>query len=181
MKTLSILITIIAAVSFVGCATTPEAKLNQAYKRAKKTPFEQLPALYVKLEQEEKITTATREHWTEAWNVANKKHQKEIAAHEKEQQRLADKRRREWESLTPAQRYNLEMRERELQQQQDMIAFQAEQQRRANIQSAIQGFSNSLQHQQEINAYNARTNALAQPQQLNLNHSGTINHNVYGY
>jgi hypothetical protein len=73
------------------------------------------------------------------------------------------------------------MRERELQHQQDMIAFQAEQQRRANIQSAVQGFSNSLQHQQEINAYNARTNALSQPQQLNLNHSGTINHNVYGH
>ena len=176
MKTLSILITIIAAVSFVGCATTPEAKLKQAYKRAKKTPFEQLPALYVKLEQEEKITSSTREHWTEAWNVANKKHQQEIAAHKKEQQRLADKRRREWEALTPAQRYNLEMRERELQQQQDMIAFQAEQQRRANIQSAVQGFSDSLQHQQEINAYNARTDALSRP--LNVNVNGNINHNV---
>ena len=73
------------------------------------------------------------------------------------------------------------MRERELQHQQDMIAFQSEQQRRANIQSAVQNFSNSLQHQQEINAYNARTNALAQPQRLNLNHSGTINHNIYRY
>ena len=181
MKALSILIKIIAAVSFVGCATTPEAKLQQAYKRAEKTPFEQLPALYVKLEQEGKITTPTREFWTKAWNVANKKNQQEIAAQRKEQQRLADKRRREWEALTPAQRYNLEMRERELQHQQDMIAFQSEQQRRANIQSAVQNFSNSLQHQQEINAYNARTNALAQPQRLNLNHSGTINHNIYGY
>ena len=39
----------------------------------------------------------------------------------------------------------------------------------------------SLQKQQEIDAYNQRTRALSQPQQLNLNHSGTINHNVYGY
>ena len=39
----------------------------------------------------------------------------------------------------------------------------------------------NLQRQQEINAYNQRTQVLSQPQQINLNHSGTINHNVYGY
>ena len=46
---------------------------------------------------------------------------------------------------------------------------------------AFSQYNQSLQKQQEIDAYNQRTRALSQPQQLNLNHSGTINHNIYGY
>lgn len=56
--------------------------------------------------------------------------------------------------------------------------WQAEQQRRANIQAALQNMSDSLQRQQEINAYNARTNALQQP--VNVNVNGNINHRVNG-
>jgi hypothetical protein len=51
---------------------------------------------------------------------------------------------------------------------------------RAQSQIASQ-YQQSLLRQQEINAYNQRTQILSQPQRLNLNHSGTINHNVYGY
>ena len=59
-----------------------------------------------------------------------------------------------------------------------MMAFQAEQQRRANFQAALQNFSDSMQRQQELNAYNARTNALSQP--VNVNVNGNINHNING-
>jgi hypothetical protein len=56
-----------------------------------------------------------------------------------------------------------------------------DQQWRVNMAHSINSFNQDMQRQQEINAYNARTNDLSRPQQLNINHSGTINHNVYGY
>ncbi len=172
------LLLLVASIFLSSCATTPEAKLKQAYKRAAKTSFDQLPNLYAQLEKEGKIDSLTRKSWTDAWAIQNKKQQEQVAAYEKEQRRLAEKRRREWESLTPAQRYDIELREREFQQQQSMMAFQAEQQRRANFQAALQNFSDSMQRQQELNAYNARTNALSQP--VNVNVNGNINHNING-
>jgi hypothetical protein len=181
MKIMNITLTLlllVASIFLSSCATTPEAKLKQAYKRAAKTSFDQLPNLYAQLEKEGKIDSLTRKSWTDAWAIQNKKQQEQVAAYEKEQRRLAEKRRREWESLTPAQRYDIELREREFQQQQSMMAFQAEQQRRANFQAALQNFSDSMQRQQELNAYNARTNALSQP--VNVNVNGNINHNING-
>ena len=38
----------------------------------------------------------------------------------------------------------------------------------------------NINDQNAINAYNARTRVYAQPQQVNVNHSGYINHNVNG-
>jgi hypothetical protein len=162
---------IIAATYITGCATTPEAKLKQAYKRVSKTPFSEQPAIYIKLEQEGKINGITRNAWTEAWAVKNKEQEEQIAANQREQQRLAEQRRQWLASLTPAQRFDLEMRERELQQQQATMV--------------LQHLSNTHQRQQEVQAYNERTRVLQQPVNVNIN--GTVNHNidgrinVYGY
>lgn len=38
----------------------------------------------------------------------------------------------------------------------------------------------NYQNQQWLNAYNTRTMAMSMPQQVNVNYSGTINHNVDG-
>lgn len=168
-----------------ACATTPEAKLKQAYKRAQKSRFDELPSLYVQLEKEGKITPETRKDWTDAWAVQNKERQAKALAYQKEQKRLEEQRRRWLASLTPAQRMDLEMRERELQQRERAIAWQAEQQRQERVRAAWQNVSDSfqqasenIQRQQELNAYNQRTRALSQPQTLNIN--GNINHNVNG-
>lgn len=158
----------------VGCANSPEAKLKQSYKRASKTSFNELPTLYTQLEKEGKINAVTRKSWTDAWDIRERNEQERIAAEVRDQQKIADKRRREWESLTPAQRFNMEMRERELQQQQAIIASQNEHQLQANRQAAFQNFQTTLQRQQDVNAYNTRTRALAQP--VNVNVNGTMYH-----
>lgn len=69
--------------------------------------------------------------------------------------------------------------------------LQAQQQWSATTSAAVQqasaNINQTIQQQQELDAYNARTRALAQPQRVNVYHSGTINHNVnvypynYGY
>ena len=58
---------------------------------------------------------------------------------------------------------------------------QTNQQYYSGQQQIASQYQQSLLRQQEINAYNQRTRVLSQPQRLNLNHSGTINHNVYSY
>ena len=161
-----------------ACATTPEAKLKQAYKRAQKSSFYDLPALYLQLEKEEKITPETRKDWTDAWDVQNKERQANELAFQKEQKRLEEQQRRWLASLTPAQRMDLEMRERELQQQQQAFVWQAEQQRQERVRAAWQSVSDNIQRQQDLNAYNERTRALSQPRTLNIN--GNINHNIKG-
>ncbi len=166
------------ALALSACATTPEAKLKQAYKRAQKSRFDELPSLYVQLEKEGKITPEIRKDWTDAWDVQNKERQTKALAYQKEQKRLEDQRRRWLASLTPAQRMDLEMRERELQQRQQAIVWQAEQQRQERVRAAWQNVSDSMQRQQDLNAYNERTRALSQPRTLNIN--GNINHNLNG-
>jgi hypothetical protein len=51
----------------------------------------------------------------------------------------------------------------------------------ANIQAQSLSYQETLRQQQSVNAYNARTQVLAQPQQVNVYHGGTIRHNVYSY
>lgn len=58
---------------------------------------------------------------------------------------------------------------------------QTNQQHHNRIQEIMSESRQSQLRQEEINAYNQRTQMLSQPQRINLNHSGTINHNVYGY
>lgn len=170
---------------FSGCATTPEAKLKQAYKRANKTPFDQQPALYSQLAREGLITPETRDAWTKNWQAERTRLTAKRLALEKERRKQEEDRRRAWASLTPAQRLEFQMRERELQQreammmqQQQAIQWQAEQQRRANFAAALNNMQQNLQRQQEINAYNNRTRVLSQP--VNVNVNGNVNHNVNG-
>ena len=51
---------------------------------------------------------------------------------------------------------------------------------RANFAANMQAAAANINRQNEINAYNARTQALSQPQRINVHHSGYINHNVTG-
>ena len=189
----------IAALSlliFMGCATTPEAKIERVRKQVAKRPFNEWPALYEKFERKGDITPLVRKQWTEAWAIENKKREdariaqeKEerrlLAEREKEQRRLAAERKRIWDSLTPAQKMDFELRQQQLAQQQAMMAqqqanmaYQAEAQRRANVAAALSNFQQGLQNQEMINAYDRRTRVMSQPVDVNVN--GNINHNFNG-
>ena len=178
-------ITALSLVIFVGCATTPEAKIERVRKQVAKRPFNEWPALYEKFERKGDITPLVRKQWTEAWAIENKKREaarialenearKARAEQEKEQRRLAAERKRMWDSLTPAQKMDFELRQQQLAQQQANMAYQAEAQRRANVAAAMSNFQQSLQNQQMINAYDRRTQVMSQPVDVNVN--GNINH-----
>ena len=63
----------LSLVIFVGCATTPEAKIERLRKQVAKRPFNEWPALYEKFERKGDITPLVRKQWTEAWAIENKK------------------------------------------------------------------------------------------------------------
>ena len=114
-----------------------------------------------------------------------KEEKKLLAEQEKEQKRLASERKRMWDSLTPAQKIDFELRQQQLAQQQVMVgqqqanmAYQAEAQRRANVAAALSNFQQGLQNQEMINAYDRRTRVMSQPVDVNIN--GNINHNFNG-
>lgn len=186
----------LSLVIFVGCATTREAKIESLRKQVAKRPFNEWPALYEKFERKGDITPLVRKQWTEAWAIENKKREdariareKEerrlLVEREKEQGRLAAERKRIWDSLTPAQKVDFELRQQQLAQQQAMMAqqqanmaYQAEAQRRANVAAVMSNFQQSLQNQEMINAYDRRTRVMSQPVDVNFN--GNINHNFNG-
>lgn len=181
-----------AALFLSACATTPGARVAQAKRHIVKQPFEQWPSLYAKYEKNGTITPEVRKQWMDAWTAENNKRiadrvarekemQKRIEAQQREERRLAAERKRMWDSLTPAQKLDFELRQQELAQQSAILAqqqanmnYQMEAQRRANIAAAFQNMSQNLQNQQMINAYNQRTQALSQP--VNVNVRGNINH-----
>lgn len=187
---------LIASIFLTGCANTPEAKIERVRKYVSKRPFNEWPAIYEKLERKGDISPLVRKQWTDAWSIENKKqedariaHEKEqrrlLAEREKEQRRLAAERKRIWDSLTPAQKMDFELRQQQLAQQQAMMAqqqanmaYQAEAQRRANVAAALSNFQQGLQNQEMINAYDRRSRAMSQP--VNVNVNGNINHNFNG-
>ncbi len=179
-----------------ACALTPEAKLARAYKRVSKAPFSQWPAIYVQLEKEGYITPATRENWQKVWEKYQKKLEEtriadakaqeaaRIAA-EKAYQKAQEERRRWWNSLTPGQQMQYEMQQQQMafqaQQQREQMISQAYQLQQANMQATFQNLQQGIQQQQNIDAYNRRTQVLSQP--VNVQHSGYIDHtiNVYNH
>jgi hypothetical protein len=183
---------LVAAVLFSACATTPEARVERAKRYILKQPFEQWPSLYAKYEKNGTIPPEVRKQWMEAWTIENNKRvadriarekeiQKRIEAQQREERRLAAERKRMWDSLTPAQKLDFEMRQQQMAQQAAILAqqqanmqFQMEAQRRANIAAALNNMSQNLQNQQMINAYNQRTQVMSQP--VNVNVNGNINH-----
>lgn len=158
-----------------GCATTPEQKQAAAFKVASKTPFENCPALYQKQLSQGLITQSTYTAWMQSWNKENAKLQQQLQA----QKRASERRQREYDSwlasLTPAQRLDLAMRERELKARYDQMQLQQQLQRNAAFQAGLYDIQQAWQQQQYINAYNARTQVLSQPRNVNVNHSGYIN------
>jgi hypothetical protein len=169
---------IISLIFFLsGCAITPEQKFNRAIKKASETAFTQRPALYRNLLEKGDINQAAYDTWMQGWEKENKEIQeinrnrkiaaeKERAAHEK------------WlRSLTPAQRMEMARREQEMQYNAAMQQAQFEQNRQAARAAGARMVIDNMARQQEINAYNARTQALSNPQQINVNHSGAINLN----
>lgn len=171
----STLCTVAMAAVLLGCATTPEQKLAKAFKVAAKTPFDQCPVLYKQQLAQGLITESTYKSWMDAWNKENVRVQVQVNA----QRRLAERRQNEYDrmlaSLTPAQRLDLAMRERELKARYDQMNLQQQQQRNAAIAAGLYDIQQTWQQQQCINAYNARTQVLSQPRNVNVNHSGYIN------
>lgn len=82
------------------------------------------------------------------------------------------KSKRDWESLTPAQRLAYEQREAELSQGAQALALSQE----SINQAASAQYQDAFLRQQQINAYQQRTQTLNQPVDVNVR--GTINHNV---
>ncbi|MEI7773500.1 MAG: hypothetical protein WCK17_01875 [Verrucomicrobiota bacterium] len=128
----------------VGCAITPEAKLANAQRKIAKAPFDDRPILFEVYEKNGTITSTVKQAWLKEWNeVKEKREADRIAAEkviekqrleqEKEQRRIAAERKRMWDSLTPAQKMDFEMRSRQMALQQDLANQQEEAQRRAMI------------------------------------------------
>jgi superfamily II RNA helicase len=167
--------TILATLTFAfssGCQTTPQQQIDSAAKLAQKTPFTQLPALYAKLESQGKLPPEVRKSWTAAWEEQNAEYQKKLTAARQLRAKEEAKRRRMLASMSPAQRAAYEMQNQQLFLQQQQMAMQQEQFAAAQRQAAWANFSNTMQNQQMINAYNQRTQTLNQPVNVNVYHHG---------
>lgn len=139
------LIPIICALALCSCATTPEARLNKAMKIARVTPFNEHPALYADLERKGLLTPEKRQEWQRSWDVARCKIQAD-----------REQRRRWWASLTPGERLQYQMLD--MQRQQMLLqSFQVSELASANFQM-----------QQQTDAYDRRTQVMAQPINVNL-------------
>lgn len=182
---------------FCGCALTPEQKVERAKSDITSRPFSEWPSMYENLEKEGIISSECRQEWMAAWNAENANREKARLAQEKEALKLIAEQKRLWNSLTPAQKLDFEMRQRELEnqrallvQQQANLQYQAEADRNARmaaalaylgngIQQAGQNYQNTMQNYEMMRAYENRTRALSQPVNVNLN--GNINHNIRSY
>lgn len=96
----------------------------------------------------------------------------EYSAFQKRLAEIQKKRQRDWNSLTPAQRFAYEQREIELAQGAQSLALQHQ----GLNQAASAQFQNTLMQQQQINAYQQRTQVLSQPVDVNVR--GNINHTL---
>lgn len=134
----------LACLLTIGCAITPEAKLANAQKKIARAPFADQPVLFEVYEKNGTITPAVKEAWLKEWKATNEKREADrIAAEkileklrieqEKEQRRLAAERKRMWDSLTPAQKIDFEMRARQMALQQELANQQEAAQQRAMI------------------------------------------------
>lgn len=182
-------IVMLSLLIFAGCEMTPKNDVVSITNEVVKRPFDEWPAFYKQLEKKGRITPEKCKEMTDAWvfmkkaredgEIARAKEEKKLLAErEKEHKRLASERKRMWDSLTPAQKMDFELRQQQLAQQQANMAYQAEAQRRANVAAALSNFQQGLQNQEMINAYDRRTRVMSQPVDVNVN--GNINHNFNG-
>ncbi len=166
MKTAALLFLI--AVLLSGCAESEAMKAqNLAVQRANVTPFEERPALYARMEKEGLITPATHQDWLADWEsqkpgwVQDQKQKEKRQVAEKAE---SVKRERMLASLTPAQRLDLEMRQKELdaqrERQEAAFAFQAQQAEQQQQQARRQAFANAIGAMgDQIQAQQAQRNA----------------------
>ncbi len=175
----STLCTVAVTIALFGCATTPEQKLAKAFKVAAKTPFDRCPALYKQQLAQGLISESTYKSWMDAWNKENARVQQLLIGIRRDEERKRREYNRMLASLTPVQRLDLAMRERELKARYDQMNLQQQQQRNAAIAAGLYDIQQTWQQQQYINAYNARTQVLSQPRTINVNNSGSID--VYHY
>lgn len=152
----------------LGCATTPEAKLASAHRRIAKAPFADRPILFDLYEKNGTITPDVKAEWLKQWNADHKKREAEKVAEErawakaelereKEERRMAAERRRAWDSLTPAQKMDFEMRQRQMALQQSLANQQEEAQKRAMIGNYL------LNRQLMQQPINVNVNSYSQP------------------
>ena len=143
----------LASVLMAGCATA-ERSDAQAWESTTGVPFEQRPALYAKLEADGKISATKRSEW-DGWVKSRIQEEKERPARVAAARRAAEQREHDWAALTPAQRLEFEMRQKELEARQQQMelaaAYQAQQQelaRRRALASAIGAMGDQIQAQQ---------------------------------
>lgn len=112
------------------------------------------------------IDNATYENWLSVWATEKQIRDKRASDNKKWQ----DEEKRKWDSLTPQQQYDIELQNRKFQ----LVEQQASAERSAAIARSSNAFSQSLQNQEMINAYDRRTRVMSQP--VNVNVNGNINH-----
>lgn len=150
------LIVAVSIVILASCAVTPEIRFNKALKKANQTAFAERPALYNQLLKRGDINEATYNEWMKGWKENKKALDERMLQIEKEQRKASEKARREWESMTPAQRNQILLQQQQmalLQQQMEWERQQAQTQARRN---AINTMRESLYMMQQQNtpAYN---------------------------
>jgi hypothetical protein len=120
------------------------------------------------------IDNATYENWLSVWAKEKQIRDKKAA----DNKRWQDEEKRKWDSLTPQQQYDIELQNRKIQ----LMEQQASADRSAAIARSYNAFSQSLQNQEMINAYDRRTRVMSQPADVDVdvNVNGNINHNFNG-
>jgi hypothetical protein len=160
------------SLAVLGCETTPQQQIDRAAKLAQKTPFEQIPALYAKLEGQGKLPSEVRKSWTAAWHQQNAQYQKQLAAAQQRREKEEAQRRKMLASMTPAQRAAYELQVQQLALQQRQLAMQQSQFESLQTQAFVQSLTDNMQQQQALNAYNRRTDTYNRPVNVNVYHHG---------
>ena len=117
------------AVTMTSCAVTPEAKLKQAEIMVARTPFDNAPTVYDKLEKQGKIDSDTHKKWLQSWNAQywarEAERDRESARAEEEKRKIAAARKRWWDSLRPEERFAILMASMQQQQAEQQAQQQA--------------------------------------------------------
>ena len=152
---------LLLGITFLLCSCaplTPQQKYARALGRASKTDFSAQPALYATLRDRGDITPSQYNDWMQQW-MGEAEHRKRIRterelAFQKEQARA----RREWESMTPYQRKQIEAQQQAIAIQQQQFAWQQQQAREAEVERALQNVPKVSRRQADMNQQDAQSN-----------------------
>lgn len=124
---------LVLTVLLAGCATTPLDRYNAAWKKANRTPFEELPPLLQKMWEKGDINKHTYSEWLGAWATEKKNREKRRVEAQKK-----------WDALPPEQKYAIQLQEQQFMLQQQQLAMQEAQIRSQAIANATRSVSDGI-------------------------------------